>query len=196
MTQTASDRLAKGGNRNIKRVIVISGHAQNGKDTTACMLAEKLRGRGERVLIAHYADLVKYVCRTFFDWDGQKDEYGRQLLQYVGTDVVRTRYPDFWVDFIVRMLDLFFYDNWDVVIIPDTRFPNEIDRLREQGFNVDHLRIVRENFVSPLTEAQQRHPSETALDHVVPDHVIRNSGTLSELEAAVNEYIKETVYGD
>ena len=177
------------------KIIAISGHAQNGKDTVAGMLREKLEEHGESVLVAHYADLVKYICRTFFDWNGEKDEYGRSLLQYVGTDVVRTREPDFWVDFIVRVLS-FFGDNWDYVLIPDSRFPNEIEGLRKAGFRVDHLRVIRENFVSPLTAEQQKHPSETALDDVVPDHVIVNSGSLHDLETAVNAYIKENIYED
>lgn len=176
------------------KIIAISGHAQNGKDTVASMLFENLCGRGERVLIAHYADLVKYICRTFFGWNGRKDKYGRHLLQYVGTDIVREQSPDFWVDFIIQMLR-FFGNNWDFVIIPDTRFPNEIDRLREAGHSVDHLRIVRENFDSPLTEEQQHHRSETALDDCRPDHIIHNGGSLLDLREAVNQYIKETIYG-
>lgn len=177
------------------RIIAISGHAQNGKDTVAGMLQRRLEDAGERVLVAHYADLVKYVCRTFFGWNGEKDEYGRSILQYVGTDVVRAIQPDYWVDFIISML-CFFGDNWDVVIIPDTRFPNEVTRLREAGFSVDHLRVVRGSlskpFVSPLTPEQLRHPSETALDDCEPDHVIWNDGTLEDLEAAVSGYVHES----
>lgn len=177
------------------KVIAISGHAQNGKDTVAKILKESLEERGETVLVAHYADLVKYVCRTFFDWNGEKDEYGRHLLQYVGTDVVRTQKPDYWVDFILDML-WFFGGNWDYVLIPDSRFPNEINRLRENGMDVTHLRVVRENFVSPLTEEQQKHPSETALDDVRPDVLIVNDGTLQDLKRRVEQYIKENIYGE
>ena len=65
--------------------------------------------------------------------------------------------------------------------IPDSRFPNEIDGLKQAGFNVIHLRVRRENFESPLTTEQQNHPSETALDHVVPDFLIVNDGTLEDL---------------
>lgn len=47
------------------------------------------RGDEYRVLVTHFGDLVKYVCEKFFDWDGVKDESGRSLLQYVGTNKVR-----------------------------------------------------------------------------------------------------------
>lgn len=172
------------------RVYAISGHAQNGKDTVAGMMAQKFRERGEKVLVAHYADLLKYICRTYFGWDGQKDEQGRQLLQYVGTDIVRKKAPNFWVDFIVSILTLF-DGTWDEVLIPDSRFPNEVNELKAHGFDVQHLRVVRTDFVSPLTAAQLQHPSETALDHVAPDFTIVNSGTLEDLEAQIETYMEE-----
>ena len=46
------------------KIVCISGKAQHGKDTTAKLLEEILEAQGNRVLIAHYGDLVKYVCRT------------------------------------------------------------------------------------------------------------------------------------
>ena len=175
------------------QILVISGHAQNGKDTVAGLLRDSLKADGNRVLVAHYADLLKYMCRTFFDWDGNKDEKGRHILQYVGTDVIRKQAPDFWVDFISSVLT-YFNDNWDYVLIPDTRFPNEIDKLLSNGFNVTHIRVVRPNFESSLTEEQKNHPSETALDNVNPDFYIYNEGSMEELRVNINEWIKENLY--
>ena len=162
------------------KVVCISGKAQHGKDTTAGMIKTALESMGHTVLIAHYGDLVKYVCRTFFGWNGEKDAYGRSLLQKVGTDIVREQRPNYWVDFVKDMLSMF-PNEWDFVLIPDSRFPNEIDGLKQAGFIVIHLRVRRENFESPLTTEQQNHPSETALDHVVPDFLIVNDGTLEDL---------------
>lgn len=162
------------------KVICISGKAQHGKDTTAGMMKTALEGMGHTVLIAHYGDLLKYVCRAFFGWNGEKDSYGRSLLQKVGTDIVREQRPNFWVDFIKDLLSMF-PNEWDFVIIPDSRFPNEIESLKQAGLSVIHLRVRRENFESPLTTEQQNHPSETALDHVVPDFLIVNDGTLEDL---------------
>ena len=137
------------------KIVCISGKAQHGKDTTAKLLEETLEAQGNRVLIAHYGDLVKYVCKTFFGWDGKKDEKGRTLLQRVGTDKIRAVSPDYWVDFIVSILDIF-CDEWDYVLIPDTRFPNEYEIYETYGMDAILLRVVRPNFVSPLTEEQQK----------------------------------------
>ena len=174
------------------QVIAISGHAQNGKDTVANLLSSKLNDLGYQVLITHYADLLKYICKTFFGWDGNKDEDGRRLLQYVGTDIIKNRFPNFWVDFIAFILKNF-SDNWDWVLIPDTRFPNEIHRLREEGFDVIHLRVVRGNFKSPLTPEQQQHPSETALYSELPDYFIHNNGTLEDLDVVVSELLNKEI---
>lgn len=168
------------------KILCISGHAQNGKDTVAKTMRKILWGDGERVLITHYADLVKYMCRYFFGWNGIKDEAGRSLLQYVGTDKVRAKEPDYWVEFIAHILELF-PNEWDYVLIPDTRFPNEINYLKDKGFDVTHIHVVRSNFDNGLTEKQKSHPSETALNGMEADKVIYNNGTLVDLTRSVME---------
>lgn len=175
-------------------VITISGYAGSGKDTAGLMIAESLKNQGKRVLITHYADLVKYICKNFFGWNGQKDENGRDLLQFVGTDVVRARDSDYWVNFIIDILS-FFEWQWDWVIIPDLRFPNELERLREKGFHVTHLRITRPNLSSNLTDGQKMHISETALDGIEPDFYINNDGNISQLKVTLQRWIKENVNG-
>ena len=134
--------------------------------------------QNKKVLITHYGDLLKYICKAFFNWDGQKDEAGRTLLQYVGTDIIRKKKPDYWVQFVADMLS-FFPDQWDYVLIPDVRFPNEIEGLA--GFGPLHIRIVRPGF-NMLTEEQQKHPSETALDNYYSNwQVVMNDGTIDDL---------------
>ena len=178
-------------NPNIK-IFTVSGKAQHGKDTFANILYEELTNKGHRVLLTHYADLLKFICKSLFNWNGEKDEKGRQILQYVGTDIVRKERPNYWVEFVIDMIDLF-GENWDYVIIPDTRFPNEIDMLKEKYDKVEHIRVVRPNFTSTLTEEQLKHPSEIALDNVIPDITIFNQGTMEELKELVNNYIKDGV---
>ena len=54
-------------NPNVK-IFAVSGKAQHGKDTFANVLYEELANKGHRVLLTHYADLLKYICKTFFNW--------------------------------------------------------------------------------------------------------------------------------
>jgi hypothetical protein len=160
------------------KLILISGKAGHGKDTLARYMKEILVSKNKNVLVTHYGDLLKYICKQLFGWDGNKDEKGRTLLQYVGTDVIRKQKPDYWVQFVADML-AFFPNEWDYVIIPDVRFPNEIEGLA--GFNPYHIRIVRPGF-NMLTEEQQKHPSETALDDYKNVSLyVNNQGTLVDL---------------
>lgn len=161
------------------KVICISGKAGHGKDTAARFLKDQLELGENRVLITHYGDLVKYVCKTFFNWDGQKNEAGREMLQTIGTDIIRNEDPDYWVRFVADMLG-FFESAWDYVLIPDCRFLNEIEYLINSGFHVTHMRIIRDNYVSNMPEEQQNHISETALDDYQPDIYVHNSGYLGE----------------
>lgn len=168
-------------------VITISGKAQAGKDTTAKLLKEKLTKIGCSVLITHYADLLKYQAQTLFGWDGKKDEAGRTLLQKLGTDIVRKKNPDYWVEYVSNMLRIY-EDQWDYVLIPDARFPNEIVTM-QLLHNAISLR-VNSDYDNGLTEEQKNHPSETALDNFVFDYEIYNDRTEEGLNKAVDEFLK------
>lgn len=171
------------------KVICISAKARHGKDASAEILKNIYESQGKRVLITHYADLLKYICKTFFNWDGTKDEFGRTLLQKVGTNVIGAKQRDFWVNFIVDILN-FFEGEWDIVLIPDCRFPVEIENMKA-NFDTTILRIERPNFDNGLTAEQKQHASETSLDDYKFDAVIYNNGTIEELADKLYNFVGE-----
>ena len=59
------------------KIILISGKARHGKDSLATFMKEDLERRNKKVLIAHYADLLKFICTNYFNWDGKKNVEGR-----------------------------------------------------------------------------------------------------------------------
>ena len=157
-------------------VICISGNAGHGKDYTANLLKENLEAKGNSVLIIHYADLLKYVCKTYLGWNGEKDEAGRTMLQQVGTEMVREYDADFWVDFVYCIVYVF-KDKWDYAIIPDCRFENEVNTFRDNGWSFNttyHIKIERPNYDNGLTEEQKKHSSEIDLgEFCAPDFVLK-----------------------
>lgn len=159
---------------NHTKILLFSGKAQRGKDTSASIAYEELISEGYKVLIIHYADLLKWMCQIYFKWDGNKDETGRSILQRVGTDVIRTQDPDYWVRWVVEFIKLF-PNEWDYVLIPDCRFPNEVEVMKKAFADVTHIKIERPGFVSPLTIEQQNHISETALDTYGYDILLTNT---------------------
>lgn len=178
--------------------IIISGKAGCGKDMTAHFMKEELEKHGKKVLVIHYGDAVKWVLRDYFNWDGKKDAVGRTLLQRIGTDVVRATYPNFWTGIVVGLIKAFEpYSDFDVALVPDARFPNEVDIALENLENCVAIRIERHNtdgsewINSTLTEDQRKHPSETSLDGYAFDYVIHNDEGLELLKESAITILKD-----
>jgi hypothetical protein len=169
------------------KLILICGKAQHGKDTAAEFIKKNLEEKGNKVLLTHFADLLKYICKQFFGWNGEKDEAGRTLLQWVGTEKVREIFPTFWADFINDILTIF-KDEWDYVIIPDCRFPNEIDSFAE--FHPTTVRVERLQFESTLTEEQKQHISEIALDNYKFDYYIKSLSGIDNLKREITYWME------
>ena len=93
-----------------------------------------------------------------------KDEAGRALLQWWGTECVRQKEPSFWVDSVVRLAKVI-PDTIDFILIPDVRFPNEITTWADSDFNIITIRVERPGHISALSPEQLVHISETALDN-------------------------------
>lgn len=163
------------------KVILISAKARAGKDTVGEFIKEILVEKGKRVLVVHYADFLKHFCSAYLGWNGQKDDVGRTMLQYWGTEIVRKNNENSWVDMMIDLIKGI-HTEFDYIIIPDTRFPNEIRRMQE-NFNVVTLRVERpDSFDNGLTPEQKMHPSETSLDDAVFDFHMMNSTTLEDLK--------------
>ena len=170
------------------RVILISGKAQNGKDSTAFIMRELLEKQQKKVLIIHYADNLKLFAKNYFGWNGIKDENGRKLLQWLGTDVIRKNYKDTGVDMIIALLKGI-QTLYDYIIIPDVRFPNEVDKMCD-NFDCITIRIIRPNFDNGLTDEQKNHPSETALDDYPIEYELINYGDLKNLLETIKTFLK------
>ncbi len=174
------------------KIITISGLAQHGKDTTATIFKNKLEKLGYKVLIIHYADYLKFICKQYFGWNGEKDINGRTLLQRIGTEKVRSKDPDFWVGIVEKFISVF-GDDFDFILIPDTRFPNEIEYLKNKNYDVLSIRVNRINFENSLTEEQRNHPSEIALNNYKFDRIIAYENGIEYVETAVDQFIKNEI---
>ena len=182
----------------MNNTIIISGKSGSGKDMMAQFMKEELEKHGKRVIIIHYGDAVKWVLRDYFNWDGNKDVIGRTLLQRIGTDVVRACHPNFWTGIVVGLLQSFEpYSDFDIALVPDARFPNEVDIALQELKNCIAVRIERKNadgsdWINPtLTEDQRNHPSETSLDCYAFDYVIHNDEGLEMLRESAHTLLED-----
>lgn len=171
-------------------IITISGKARHGKDTSAKIIKKILEEKGKRPLKINYADFLKYLAAQYLNWDGKKDAAGRTILQQLGNEKVH-RFPTFWVDTAINIAKLF-EDDYDYVIIADSRFPHDITRWIDEGYKIVPIHVERLNFDNGLTAAQKKHPSETALDNFNFAIKIRIN-TLRQLEAELRRKIMHLI---
>ena len=165
-----------------------------GKDTFATMLKEELN---ERAIIVHFADVLKFICKSYYNWNGEKDTFGRTLLQYVGQST-RDNDEHFWTDFIARLIKANLSKNYEYIIIPDWRYIEEYERLLKYFPYEDIITINITRFNSDysvyvpneMTLEQRQHKSEIDLDSYVCQYYISNI-TLEKLRESAQTFVKE-----
>lgn len=102
----------------------------------------------------------------------------RHMLQYIGTEVLRSHDPDFHVKKTLKRIDDKNY------CLDDTRFENELNILKTAP-NTIAIRVNRSSLKSI-----DEHVSEKALDNYKDwDYVIDNNGTLEDLRLKAKEIV-------
>ena len=190
-------------------LIGIVGLISSGKGTVADRLVGKHGYQKDS-----FAKSLKDAVASMFNWDRallegdtdssrqwreQPDEFWskkfgkpttpRWVLQYFGTEVMRGQmYDGIWVDSCIGR-----YKGQDTVIA-DTRFPNEVKQIREQGGVILLVKRFKDpdwftSYVEGNIEPKGIHSSEYAWAKEEFDFVIENNGTKEELYAKIDDLI-------
>lgn len=174
------------------KIYLLSGKARHGKDTAAGFLKKFYEEDGKKVIFSRAGKYIKFYAMEMTDWDGSEETKPRELLQKLGTDVIREKLDKAEM-FIERQLDdleiySYFYD---AIIVPDIRLPREIESVKERFDNVVTIKINRINFETELTGSQQKHKTETAMDNFNDyDYVVTND-TLEQYEKDIYDIYKK-----
>ncbi|CAM9822998.1 unnamed protein product [Chrysoparadoxa australica] len=158
------------------QIIAFAGAKGSGKDTAADCLVRM----GYKRL--SFADPLKEACQILFSLspedlhDPERKEASRELMQWLGTDCLRSRDPDIFCNLMRRRLR-----GETRVVIPDVRFQNEGDLVREFGGTV--IRVSR---AGTLPDA---HASENQA--VAVDLSLANSGTVAQLEGELRSLLSQ-----
>ena len=145
-------------------VIGLAGKAGVGKDHIA---QQFLVPKGYYKISMAWPLKVALLARnlaTFEEVFTTKPEHVRKLLQEEGTERGRDIYgEDYWCLWIQNWLQLM-QSEWHITdfVIPDVRFPNEVELVRRLGGKV-YVVIAPER--QTLHGKAARHRSEIALDH-------------------------------
>jgi len=206
------------------KVILLTGKAQSGKDTSCDYIICKLTENGRVARKYSFADPLKeFLMKVFgctynqmYGSNADKDTFtkirwenlpklpewyaevspkglfltARQLMQYFGTEIIRTMYESAWVQATIQKIQ---DESVDYAIICDCRFPNEIELLIEKfGGQTTIIRLERNHL-------KGRHKSEIALDKypfdTVPSYVSINNKdiTCDEKNRLVWEAVESTL---
>ena len=171
------------------KIIGLTGRAGAGKDTVADLL---VAARGGRKIA--YAGPLKEACAALFcltphqlhdptgkeTMDPRWGRTPRQIMQYVGTDLLRTQFDVEIFRKTARFrIEAAVAAGEPLVVVTDCRFENEADLVREHGGVVWH--VQRE--ATGTTETS--HVSERHLLVGTSDVVVENNGTLESLRRLV-----------
>jgi hypothetical protein len=121
------------------------------------------------------------------------DEKDSPMLQWWGTDYRRRLYDkDYWIECLEDQIKSL-PEEVDLVFIPDVRFKNEYDYVKNNGLYIEVIAVVEtedgrlERYIDPSRDPN--HPSECDLDGVGADLVIAaKRGELEELKAVCENY--------
>lgn len=176
------------------KIIGLGHYSRTGKDTLANSLilsAHEYRP-GIRVAKRPFAWKLKEICHDLYDWAGMREPefydtkegepfrdivlpaIGKTPVQIwvdFGTPAVRENvYDRTWIDFVLNLSEL------DILIIPDVRFPNEVQAIRDKGGLL--VKVVRPGYG----------PRPTVADRALVgfdgwDYIAGGSGRMDELQA-------------
>jgi hypothetical protein len=166
----------------ITNIVVVTGSAGSGKDT----VAEMLQQVHTECVNVKFATAVVEVTSALFNIDsnllatqeGKKEYYptweatGRELLQYVGTDLVRNNLDsDHWVKLVSdKLIELAADNKQHVLLFTDCRFHNEaefISKLAESYMSELHHIKVNRKAVTTLRKEEAKHESEQEIEQLI-----------------------------
>lgn len=195
-------------------LIGIRGEKGHGKDALALALTYRLPGVTytlafasalKRAAMDMYGLSFEQCFGPLSEKEAVDPRWGlspREILQRLGTEVGRSVHPETWTR---KLLDdaeaartsgarwICDHNGWrrvfrgpraHYILVPDTRFPNEVDAIHGAGGVV--IQVIRPGF---RTGAFEEHASETALNGVPADYTVVNDGDLPLLAQKADQAV-------
>lgn len=173
-------------------IILIAGRARSGKSTLAKYLRTEYQFQNKKVIISPYTKYLKNYIEEITNKKVTETEKPRELLQQISSKVIKGALgkKDFFIKRQIEDIEIYSYFA-DVILIPDVRFPEEIQSIKEKFIDTISIGVIRENYVSDLTKEQQQDITETALnDYHEYDFEIQNNEQ-TNLEEIAKKMIQE-----
>lgn len=167
------------------KLYLICGKARAGKDTFARLIKQEEEKDNNKVCILKLTAPLYSWAEDYFNYDKEKDEKPRELLQTLGFDILQLKLKkkDFLLDYLITTIEVL--DNYyDVGLITDGRLVHEIEVLKEKYPNIKTILLTNKKD-NKLTNKEKNHQTEIDLDDYKDfDYIVENKDMESlKLEA-------------
>ena len=167
------------------KLYLICGKARAGKDTFARLIKQVEEKDNNKVCILKLTAPLYSWAEDYFNYDKEKDEKPRELLQTLGFDILQLKLKkkDFLLDYLITTIEVL-DDYYDVGLITDGRLVHEIEVLKEKYPNIKTILLTNKQD-NKLTNKEKNHQTEIDLDDYKDfDYIVENKDMESlKLEA-------------
>lgn len=169
------------------KLYLICGKARAGKDTFAKLIKQEEENYDRKVCILKLTDPLYRWAEEYFNYDKEKDEKPRELLQTIGYDILQLKLKkkDFLLDYLITTIEIL-DDYYNVGLITDGRLVHEIEILKEKYPNIKTILLTNEKD-NKLTNKEKNHQTEIDLDDYQDfDYIVENK----DMESLKQEALK------
>ena len=159
-------------------IFCICGKAGSGKTFVGKYIHKKYSQKKYKVIISPYTKYLKQYIKEITGKSVTEKNKPRRLLQQLSSELIKGElgYKDIFINRQLEDISIYKYF-FDIIIIPDVRFPKEIEVLKEHYNNVITIEVKRSNYDNGLTNIEKNDTTETSLDNYQKfDYILDNQG--------------------
>lgn len=171
------------------KIYLVAGKAGSGKAEIAKIIKEHYLSLKHKPIVTEYSKYLKMYANEILGWNGSNPK-PRKFLQDLGITIRDNMGMSNML--INRMIeDIKVYSlYYDVVIISDVRYPEEIEEMKKTFKNVYSIYVVNQFGKSELSLEEQTHITETALENYGNFDVTITNDNINVLDNRVIEFIE------
>lgn len=159
-------------------IFCVCGKAGSGKSLVGKYLYDFYTQNNYKVIISPYTKYLKQYIKEITGKDVDEINKPRAMLQQLSSKLIKGKlgYNDLFINRQLEDISIYKYF-FDIIIIPDVRFPNEIEILKKNFDNVFSIGVKRVNFDNGLSLKEKNDVTEISLDNYKKfDYNIENYG--------------------
>lgn len=171
------------------KIFLVAGKAGSGKGEVAKIIKEYYLSLKKKPIITEYSKYLKLYANEILGWNGEEPK-PRKFLQDLGVTIRENMdMPHLLINRMIEDIKVYSL-YYDVVIISDVRYPEEITEMKKTFNNVYAMYVVNQFGKSELTLEEQTHVTETALENYGNFDITITNDNINVLDNRVIEFIE------